>query len=152
MNALVIYDSKFSNTRQIAEAIGASLSELYDVSVKPVTDQPEVTPDVALLVVGGPTHAHGISQPMRAFLDALPPEAIRDIPAASFDTRFHKPKWLVGAASEGIAKRLRKQGARIVAEPESFWVDSGEGPLSAGEVERAEAWARTLLPSAVPVG
>jgi flavodoxin len=152
MNALVIYDSKFDNTRQIAEAIGGSLREHYDVSVQPVANHPEVTPAIALLVVGGPTHAHGISQPMRAFLDSLPPDAVRDVSTATFDTRFRKPKWLVGAASEGIAKRLEKQGARLVTEPESFWVDSGEGPLSAGEIERAAAWARTLAPSTVPVG
>jgi flavodoxin len=151
MNALVIYDSKFGNTQQVAEAIGGTLAERFNVSVQPVTDQPEVTDIISLLVIGGPTHAHGISQPMRQFLDNLPKNAVQDVAIATFDTRFHKPKLLVGAASDGIAKRLRRQGARIVSEPESFWVDSGEGPLSPGEAERARAWARTLVPSAVTV-
>ncbi|MEX1157372.1 MAG: flavodoxin domain-containing protein [Thermomicrobiales bacterium] len=152
MNALVVYDSKFGNTRQIAEAIGGALGDRYDVSLQPVTDQPEVTQAISLLLVGGPTHAHGISQPMRQFLDNLPKDAVSNVAVATFDTRFHKPKLIVGAASDGIAKRLRKRGARIVTEPESFWVESGEGPLSAGEVERARTWARTLASADVPTG
>jgi flavodoxin len=151
MKALVVYDSTYGNTRQIAEAIGGALADRYDVHVQLVTNQPEVTQDVSLLLVGAPTHAHGISQPMRQFLDSLPQDAVRGMAAATFDTRFHKPKLLVGAASEGIARRLRKQGARIVMEPESFWVESGEGPLEAGEVERADGWARMLALSDVSV-
>jgi flavodoxin len=134
MNALVVYDSKFGNTRRIAEAIGEGLREQYDVSVQSVTDRPTVTPGISLLIVGGPTHAHGISQPMREFLDNLPRDAVHGAAIATFDTRFHKPKWLVGAASDGIAKRLQTQGARLMIGPESFWIDSGEGPLSAGEI------------------
>lgn len=151
MNALVIYDSKFGNTRQVAEAIGDALREYYEVSVQSVADQPAVPQGISLLVVGGPTHAHGVSEPMRTFLDHLPQDAVRDLPVATFDTRFQKPRWLTGAASVGIAKRLRKHGALIVTEPESFWIETGEGPLATGEVERAAAWADTFIPAELPV-
>jgi flavodoxin len=152
MNALVIYDSKFGNTHHVAQAIGEALEDTYAVRVESVSDVTELPADLSLLVIGGPTHAHGISQPMKEFLAQLSTDKLRDVPVATFDTLFHKPKLLVGAASEGIAKRLRKQGARLVAEPESFWVESGEGPMEAGELDRAGAWAREIATTAaVPV-
>ncbi len=152
MNALVIYDSKFGNTRHIAEAIANALQDAYTVDLHAVTDPFEVPPALDLLVIGGPTHAHGVSQPMQLFLKSLPAGSIKDVATATFDTRFRKPRFIVGAASLGIAKRLRKHGARIVTEPESFFVESSEGPVEDGEIERAADWAREIATIAVPVG
>jgi hypothetical protein len=64
MHALVVYESMFGNTQVIAEAIAAGLSErirteALEVSVAPT----RIDDDVALLVVGGPTHAFGLSRP-----------------------------------------------------------------------------------------
>lgn len=153
MNALVIYDSKFGNTLHVAQAIRDGLADTYAVSIESVSDVTELPADLSLLLIGGPTHAHGISQPMKQFLERLPKDALRDLQVATFDTRFHKPRFIVGAASEGIAKRLRKQGARLVTEAESFWVKSGEGPMEPGELARATAWAREIVAAALePVG
>ena len=43
-----------------------------------------------------------------------------------------------------IGKQSLEKGAQIVAEPAGFFIDESEGPLSAGELERAEAWAKAL--------
>ncbi len=57
MKALVVYESMFGNTEQIARAVAAGLEESVDVQVAEVTDAPtEPDPDVALIVAGGPTH------------------------------------------------------------------------------------------------
>ena len=65
-------------------------------------------------------------------------------PAASFDTRIGKPKFLTGSAAKGIAHRLEQHGYRVVGS-ESFTVAGTAGPLQAGEAERACAWARGLV-------
>jgi flavodoxin len=64
MRALVVYESMFGNTQAIANAIVQGLSgrmrvEALEVGVAPAT----IDDDVALLVVGGPTHAFGLSRP-----------------------------------------------------------------------------------------
>jgi flavodoxin len=61
---LVVYESMFGNTEQIARAVAAGLEESVDVQVAEVTDAPtEPDPDVALIVAGGgPTHAFSISR------------------------------------------------------------------------------------------
>jgi flavodoxin len=144
MNALVVYDSKFGNTERIARAIGEALEETVNVEVCPFAEVDTVPPVPDLLIVGGPTHAHGIDPAFKAFLDGLSPDAVEGVAVAAFDTRFRMPVMISGSAARGIAKRLVGKGAYLVAEPESFFVKHSEGPLAEGEVERAETWAREL--------
>jgi hypothetical protein len=47
-----------------------------------------------------------------------------------------------------MARRLRKRGYRLAAEPESFFVHGTPGPLQEGELERAAKWGRELVTSA----
>jgi len=61
--AVVVYESMFGNTRLVAEAIGGGLASAAEVAVVPVN---KATADVLegadLVVVGGPTHIHGMSR------------------------------------------------------------------------------------------
>lgn len=161
MRTVVVYESCYGNTRRIAEAICGALG-MKGEAVLVSADDP--LPDLAgvdLLVVGGPTHIHGLSTAMsrrgalkdhpdaiasgvgvRGWLHDLPAGEGRS--AVAFDTRIEKSVVLVGSAARGIARRLRRHGYVLVAEPESFFVLDAEGPLKEGEVERAAAWARDL--------
>ena len=155
MRATVICESSFGNTRAIAEAIAQTL----DAEVLSPGDPIELE-EVDLLVVGAPTHVHGIpgersrkaavdqggsdGPGVRDWLDDLPHGQGR---VAAFDTRFDKPAFLTGSAAKGIAKRLRLHGFELVAEPESFFVLGTEGPLKDGELERAAEWGVALRES-----
>ena len=64
MDVLVIYESMYGNTHQVAEAIGDGLGAVGDVLVASVHDvEAHALEGCALLVVGGPTHVHGMSRP-----------------------------------------------------------------------------------------
>lgn len=172
MNALVVYESVYGNTRAVAEAIADGLGSAEAIPVHEAAGRGQ---QVELLVVGGPTHVHGMSTPrsrdaavqaagkdgadhhlepgattepgLRAWIDEL---AERDGgPAAAFDTRADKPAWLTGSAAHGIAKRLRRHGYSVV-DTESFRVDSSEGPVKAGELDRARAWGAELAKALSP--
>ena|SRR5215204_4922092 len=140
MRALVIYDSLYGNTAHIAQAIGGALS----AEVHPITEVNTIPAKLDLLVIGGPTQGHGIDQPLKDFLSELPGESFEGVAVAAFDTRLHWPEFLSGSAAKEIAKRLKENGAHLVAAPESFFVDGKEGPLSAGELDRATQWAGQL--------
>ena len=166
MKAMVVYESVYGNTRAIAEAIAEGLG---GAEVIPVS-QADARPDAGLLVVGGPTHMHGMTsgRTRRVAADAahedgthVEPEAVaepglrswlRDLPnvsaahAASFDTRLDRSAWFTGAAAHGIARRLRRHGYEIVGS-ESFLVQDSEGPLEDGELSRARAWGGELAVS-----
>jgi flavodoxin len=152
MNVLVLYESVYGNTAQVARAVAGALGPAGQVELRSIAEVETLPSTVDLLVIGGPTYAHGVERSMRAFLDELPAESLADLPCAAFDTRLRWPKLLSGAASVGIAERLERKGARIVAEPESFLVEDKDGPLLEGEEGRAAAWGRHLAGLIVPTG
>jgi flavodoxin len=149
MKAMVVYDSKFGNTERVARVIAGTLgagepAPLVAASTASKWD----LAGVDLLVVGGPTQAHGASPALRAFLDRLPPEAVRGMPTVTFDTRLTWPRFLAGSAAAASARRLEKKGARLLVPPESFLVSASEGPLLEGELDRACIWAKSVRAAA----
>ena len=53
MRAVVVYESMYGNTREVAEAIGGGLGTSLDVSVLPVSQvSPEAVAEAGLVVVG----------------------------------------------------------------------------------------------------
>ncbi len=146
MNMLVIYDSAFGNTEQLARAMADSLRA--HGSVRTVRADEVGLPDlkeVDLAIVGGPTQRHRLSPTMRAFLDRLPRLSLHGLRAAAFDTRYHMAAWKSGSAAHEIESRLRRTGAWLIMPPESFFVAEREGPLEKGELERAARWAREVF-------
>ena len=168
MRAVVVYESMYGNTHRIADAIGAGLETAFDVRVVSVSQaMPEVIADADLVVVGGPTHVHGMSRAStrKAAVQAadkpvggrpVEPDArgpglherfgsLGDYPVkgAAFDTRVHGPAALTGRASKGVTRLLRKHGFDVVAEPESFLVTK-QDQLEPHEQDRARDWAAKL--------
>jgi Flavodoxin domain len=168
MRALVIYESMYGNTHQIAQAIGEGLDLLDGVQVLSVADvDRSMLENADLIVVGGPTHAHGMSREStrKAALDAAgkPGKGLHVDPAAAgvglrdwaesigalhgkaaaFDTRTNGPGVFTGHASKGIAKMLREHGLDLIAQPESFLVDK-DNHLLVGERGRALVWGENL--------
>jgi len=164
MRALVVYESMFGNTREVALAVVEGLASGGRVDAIEVGDAPTtIDDDVDLVVVVGPTHAHGMSREgtrdgaaqqserpvisgrrgVREWIAAL--DAVRPgVHIATFDTRFAKPRWITGSAAVSASKLLRRRGGSEVAPPESFFVDATAGPLAAGELDRARRWGKEL--------
>src|SRR3954447_24248787 len=140
--ALVVYESMFGDARAIAEAITDGLAESVPAEVIAASEPPaELGPDVALLVVGGPTHMLGMPRPssregavkqhgaeiadttsgLHEWLETVrvpgPP-----IVAAAFDTRSAPPRLLVKLdhAARTEEKLLGRLGATVIAPAEHF--------------------------------
>jgi flavodoxin len=165
MSALVVYESIYGNTRQVAEAVADGLG---GAPVLAVHEAGAEAKDADLLVVGGPTHMHGLatSASRRMAVEAAKEDGHADVEpgasdepglrrwlhdlathdagrAATFDTRLDKSPMLTGTAARGIARRLRRRGYEVLS-TESFLVEDAEGPLEEGELERARAWGQRL--------
>jgi flavodoxin-like protein len=167
MKAVVVYESMYGNTHQVALQVAAGLrADGAQVDVLPVASTtPDVVRDSDLLVVGGPTHVHGMARPktraaaveqagprrlgldpdarepgLREWFDALPPFPGRR--AAAFDTRADVPGFVSGHASHGIAHRLVEHGFTVL-DKQSFVVDKVP-VLLPGEERRAFEWGAAL--------
>ena len=154
MKAMVVYDSFFGNTEKIAQAIGDALG----AQVHRVGDVgPEQLIGVTVLIVGSPTRGFRPSPATTKLLKSIPKNGLRGVRVAAFDTRFSWDKIessapilaplvrIFGYAAKPIADRLGKKGGELVVPPEGFFVEDTEGPLQAGELERAADWARQIV-------
>jgi flavodoxin len=166
MKALVVYESMFGNTQQIARAVADGLGESVDVQLIEVAEAPADTgPDVALIVAGGPTHAFSMSREntradaiskgahegerefgLREWMAALP-SGQHSEKVATFDTKIKSMRRLPGSAAKSGAKAAHRHGYESVSNAESFYVDDVDGPLLDGELDRARAWGRQLATS-----
>jgi hypothetical protein len=158
----------FGATRSIAESIADGLRASFEVEC---LDIRKVDPDrlgaVDLLVVGAPTHMRTLPGPRSRSEGArwlesrmrghqLQPHAtapgVREwlavavldgTPAAAFTTRADVPRFLGGSAATGIARRLRRAGARVTVRGFEARVDE-QANLLVEENARATDWGRRL--------
>ncbi|HLC05425.1 MAG TPA: flavodoxin family protein [Anaerolineales bacterium] len=156
MKALVIYDSVFGNTEKIAQAIAEALGAQEPVELLQAshTDSDRLA-QTDLLVVGSPTRGFRPTEAVAALLKAIPSKVLKGVKVAAFDTRLKADeldsaglRFVVktgGYAAKRIASQLKKAGGNLVVPPEGFYVEDTEGPLKAGELERAKNWAIRLL-------
>jgi menaquinone-dependent protoporphyrinogen IX oxidase len=172
MRALVVYESMYGNTHVIASNIADGLRATHDVTLVPVAQATRELLDAAdLLIVGGPTHMHGLASASsrrwaakaadkRGSGLALDPDAtgpgLREwlhgighgqALAAAFDTRLSGAPVTTGRASRTVSRLLKRHGYRLAADPESFLVDQ-QNILLKGESWRARCWGDAVGSSA----
>jgi hypothetical protein len=169
--ALIVYESMFGNTEQVARAVSRGLvaagvpTEVVEVSAAPT----QVPDTVELLVLGPPTHPFSLSRPtpraagvrpgadaardatgMREWLHDAHPASEREVTVAVFDTRVSKVRRLPAAAGPKAARLAKGHRFELVGKPVAFLVEDTTGPLLDGELEHAESWGRRLAASARP--
>ena len=159
MRAIVVYESHWGNTAEIAKAIAEGIgSEAQCLNTDEAT--PAVVAEADLIVAGAPIMAFGLPSdamianagkdpkaprpadvshaPLRSWLDELP---AGHAAAASFETKL---RWSPGGATGAIDERFERAGYRKVSKGQKFWVATPYGPLRDGEVERARTWGSEL--------
>lgn len=152
---LVVVESEFGNTRRIADVVAAALDDRAEV-VSVNTAPSELPAGIRLLVLGGPTHAFGMSTTAsRAYARRLGGSATTGIREwitqlrpgsgcwfATFDSR--QSSRFPGSAARKAARALARKGLRQLDQPQTFYVVGTAGPVDAGEFERAAEWGHRL--------
>lgn len=140
MKTLIIYDSAFGNTKQIADEIGKELKAKI-ISVKDF--QKSDLDNLDLLIVGSPINGWRPLPTIIEFLNSFKPNDLKNIQATTFDTRVKL--FIHGDAKNKIAKFLENAGATIITQPEAFYVIGSKGPLFEGELDRASKWGQVII-------
>jgi len=154
MKALVIYDSVFGNTEKIAAAIAKGVGADCQCLRAGAVSIAQITA-VDLVVIGSPTRGFAATPALMSLLEAIPAGALIGKRVAAFDTRilmsgvkgllFKKLIDKGGYAAPIIAGQLQSKGGTLAGSIEGFFVKGDQGPLAAGELERAEEWGRKLV-------
>jgi len=155
MRALVVVESWFGNTAQIAEAIADGLREAgAEVEVTTAASAPH-EPLADLIVVAAPTHNLGLPTPasrdkaiegggtgettgVREWLEQALPSAAR---LTTVDTAVAGA--FSGSAAKAAQKLARRKGWHADRGP-SFVVSGTKGPLAADALKTATALGRSL--------
>ena len=156
MKILIVYDSFYGNTEQIAQAIANALSLRGEVeTIRVQALEAGQIKGADLLIVGSPTQKFLPTPAINGFLKGIDQNDLSGVKCAAFDTRLTVEEIeatpvlpffvrIFGYAAGTIAARLKRRGGELVASPEGFYVMGMEGPLKEGELERAGAWADLL--------
>jgi len=159
MNAIVVYESLWGNTAEVARAVAEGLGP----GARALRVDEAGSADAAaadLIVAGAPVFGFKLSSAqmregirknpgkgpapdlscplLSSWLEALAPGAGW---GAAFDTQVRGP---FGKGAPEIARLLEAAGYLPLAEPEGYVVKGRHGPLRAGELERARAWGEQL--------
>lgn len=157
MKILIIYDSIFGNTEQIAQAIGNSPGSKENVEILRVSNmKPEQLIGLDLIIVGSPTRVFKPTKAIMYFLNKIPLNGLKGVKVAAFDTRICTAdvnsrflnilvKLFGYAAAKPIAYKLEKKGGSLIIPPEGFFVKDSEGPLKDGELEQAVDWTKLIM-------
>jgi len=152
MKGIIIYDTSFGNTKEIAKTIQETLkesgleSDLFKVNeVKKLNAK-----EYDFFVLGSPTKFGTMSFAIKFFLGKVKSEEWTDKPFAAFDTenpenveqsRIQNKEW---SAAEKIALKLKEKNMRQLLPVLKALVLGQKGPLVEGEIDRAKIYSREL--------
>lgn len=144
MKAIVIYDSQYGNTEEVAKAIGKGFGEEAKVVRVGDVKVEDIAP-YHFVVIGSPTQGGRQTAAVKAFLDNVPAEALKDKRLAAFDTRLKNVLVkMFGYAAPRIEAAIKEKGGNTTAQPQGFFVKGRRGPLLDGELDRATTWAQAI--------
>ena len=160
MKGLILYDSMYGNTENIAQAIGGTFGPQDDIAMLRVGDvKPDHFTGLNLLIVGSPTQRFRPTIAISNLLKGIPQNSLKGVKVAAFDTRltwseisktpvlafFVKLSGDNAYAARSMTNSLKNKGGELIVPPEGFFVEGMKGPLIQGELERAVVWAKRII-------
>ena len=138
--AIIIYESKYGNTRLVAEAIAEGMRQVSGVeavvSELKQVDQKTLAEFDAILV-GSPNHVGGATMGIRRFIDKLGKLKLEGKYVAAFDT-------YMGNQYQKVMKKMEQQiskkapGLKLISPGLSIIVKEMKGPISEGELPKCK--------------
>jgi len=143
---LIVYESKWGNTKRVAETIIEGMKEVSGIEavlneLKEV-DQNQLG-DFDAILVGSPNHIGGATGGIKKFIDKLGKLKLEGKQGAVFDT-------YVGNAYEQATTKMEKQmnkkapGLKLVVPGLSIKVDGMKGPITEGELSKCKEFGAKI--------
>jgi len=142
----VVYDTKYGNTKLVAEKIVEGLREVEGIETA-ISDVEEIdlqrVADCDAILIGAPNHWGGPSRTIRKFIDKLGKLDLKAKWVAVFDT-------FLGGDFEKAVKKMEKRidekipSLRLITSGLSIRVDGMKGPIKDGELYKCKEFGKKV--------
>jgi flavodoxin len=146
VKVIIIYESKYGNTKLVAESIIEGMREIA-VTETSIKELKEVDPNQLvvfdMILVGSPNHIGNATRGIRKFINILGKVNLEGKLTAVFDT-------YIGRDFEKAVKKMEKEiskkvpGLKLVAPGLSIRVDGIKGPITEVELAKGKEFGRTI--------
>ena len=143
---IVVYDSKYGNTKLAAETIAEGMREVEGTETV-VSRVKEVDlsriPDYDVILVGSPNHIGGPTWGIKRFIGRLGKLPLEGKMFAVFDTYLGKE---FGKAVKKMESRISEKipGLKMAAPGLSIRVEGMKGPIPEGELPKCEEFGNKI--------
>ena len=144
--ALIVYDSKYGNTKRVAEVIAEGMREVGQVEailshVKELDF--EKISEYDLVLIGSPNHIGRPTRSVKKLIDKLGELDLKEKRIAVFDTYMSKDfEKAVKKMEKGIGKKI--PGSELMAPGLSIRVQAIKGPILDGELPKCREFGRKV--------
>jgi len=144
---IVVYDSKYGNTKLAAETIAAGMREVKGTETV-VSGLKEVelsrVPNYDAILLGSPNHMGGPTWGIKRFIGRLSKLPLEGKMFAVFDTYLGKE---FQKAVKKMESRIREKvpGLKMAAPGLSIRVEGMKGPISEGELPKCKEFGRKIV-------
>lgn len=142
----VVYDTKYGNTKIVAENIAAGLKEVEGMEIA-ISDIEKLDldniPDFDLILIGSPNHWGGPVLSIRKFIDKLGKADMKGKQFAAFDT------YLGGDFNKAVIKIEERMSKKVpnlkqLTPGLSIKVKGMKGPIEEGELSKCKEFGRKI--------
>jgi flavodoxin len=147
---IVIYDSKFGNTKLVAETIAKGMSEVKGIDAV-VKELAEVDPDKFInydaILMGSPNHYGGPTKKVKGFIERLGKLQLEGKPYAVFDTYLgKKSSYFFEKAVKKMEKAINEKAPELrqIAPGLSIKVQGMKGPIIEGELPKCKEFGKKI--------
>ena len=148
MKGVVVYDSVYGNTKQVAEAIAEQIRvEGHEAELRSLRESHPEPPKGDFMFVGSPTRIGNATRKARRFAKKLSASDWHQQPIVPFDTVMPMPtdekqkekarKYIERSASHKLEEILKAKGLNVKPVLR-FTVTGMKGPLAEGAIEDAK--------------
>ena len=147
MNVLIVYETKFGNTKQAAETIAEGIKEGERIEAEVINvnevDYSKVQ-DFDAIIIGSPTWAGNCTDTIKNFINELAGLSLNEKFYAVFDTNSGIP--LLSKAVKKMEKRIGKQlpNLKRILPGLPIRVKGTKGPIVEGELPKCQNFGKEI--------
>ncbi|MBS7633915.1 flavodoxin family protein [Candidatus Bathyarchaeota archaeon] len=146
VKVIIVYESKYGNTKRVAETIMESLNEAGGIEAS-IRELKEVNPnDVQnydAILIGSPNHMGGPTRGIKKFIDKLGKLQLEGKVFAVFDTYMGKD---FEKAVKKMEEKISEKAPRLkkIADGLSIKVQGIKGPIAEGELQKCKEFGKNI--------